>query len=298
MSTSSKWIIGLIVILISLIQAFVWYAAFVNAGNGSALNFVSFAGTLISIILAILAIGYTYGESISQKSKADSLSIQIASLTEVTGAMRIQSDALSEVSNIKAELESVASRIESGFLETKETVSVVSTAIGAVNKKFDDINLVRSAPFVVSGLDKTEVARSFLAARTPLMEISILMIAYFSDHQKRPLLSPACDDAVSELIKSVHEDSKYNQSLDHVVSLFTGSVLSSLSTLEGFGLVSRQHNTGKKIATAKELMSIDPALRNELLNTVIANPMRSGPLYAAIRSKMITSLQEQEEWNV
>lgn len=60
-----EWVFS--IVIVSLVQAFVWYSAFVNAGSGSALNFISFAGTLVSIILAVLAIGYTYGESISQK---------------------------------------------------------------------------------------------------------------------------------------------------------------------------------------------------------------------------------------
>lgn len=308
MSSSGKWIIVLTIILITIVQAFIWYVSFVNAGNGSALNFVSFAGTLISIILAVLAIGYTYGESLNQKGKSDSLSIQIASLTDVTNSIRVQADAISEVSNIKTELEGVAQRIENGFLETKQNVSSVSSAIDGVNRRFDEINLTRSTPFIPSGLDKAEAARSLLAARTPLMEISVLIIAYLSDVKEIYITSGECDEELTEIIKSlIQEGHKVFQSETESLKLFTGSVLSSIAILEGFGLLTREPKDDDIKTTDEEaddrtqgrkIAKIDSLLRKELIQTVVTKPMKSGPFYTAMRDLVISRLCDHPLWDI
>lgn len=311
MSTSGKWIVALIIILTSLVQAFIWYVSFINAGNGSALNFVSFAGTLISIILAVLAIGYTYGESINQKGKSDSLSVQISALTEVTSNIKTQADAISEVSNIKTELESVAQRIESGFLETKKNVSDVSTAIDTVNRRFDEINLTRRAPFTASGLDKAEVSSSLLAARTPIMEISILIIAYFADVKKIQMNSEQCNRELKKIFeKLIHDGHEVFETEVTTLKLFTGSVVSCISVLEGFGLLFRSHGNDmthivydeededEEAAEESKAVSINPALRRELIRTVVKNPMKSGPFYAAIREFVVSQLSEHPLWDI
>lgn len=305
MSSSGKWILGLFILLTTVVQSFVWYVAFVNAGNGSALNFVSFAGTLISIILAVLAIGYTYGESISQKSKGDSLSGQIAALTEIASGMRVQAEAWSEVSNIKTELESVALRIENGFSETRDNVSFVSSAIGAVSRRFDEINLTRSAPFSVSALDKTEVARAFMAARTPLMEVSILIIAYWLDVKKISITSSECNEGLREIVSEAAETGcKIYRPESEVVDLFCGSVLSIASALEGVGLVVLAGNKKRSTSDASEealsdeleMPALSDELRLELIRTVISTPMRSGPFYAAMRVLVVSRLQADKKW--
>lgn len=306
MSTAAKWIIVLVIILITIVQAFIWYVSFINAGNGSALNFVSFAGTLISIILAVLAIGYTYGESLNQKTKSDSLSIQIASLSEVTSNIKSHAEAISEVSNIKTELESVAQRIENGFLETKQNVSDVSSAIDGVNRRFDEINLTRSAPFTASGLDKTEASRALLAARTPLMEISLLIISYFADVKKINITSAQCNDELTEIIQTLIKDGhKVFQSETETLKIFTGSVLSSLSILEGFGLLVRTpensildfgDDNADIFDQEAKIATIDDSLRQELIATTITKPMKAGPFYAAIRDLIANRLSNHPLW--
>ncbi|MBV7564169.1 hypothetical protein [Pseudomonas sp. sia0905] len=293
MSTSAKWIIGLVLFLITVIQSFIWYAAFVNAGNGSALNFVSFAGTLISIILAVLAIGYTYGESISQKSKGDALSIQIASLTEIASAMRVQSDALSDVTNVKIELENVANRIESGFLETRENVSSVSTAIHAVGKRFESVENLHAIPASFSGLDKAGLSKSILTTRTAIVEVSILIIAYFSDVKKQAIISTKEGDGITHLFKSVDEDGEHSS--NELIYMVVGSVISLLSILEGVGLVTYEETRDKKRAAFNQKFFIDPALRAEL-QAIIVKPVRYGKVYALVRNKIISELQGCDLW--
>src|ERR1700760_3776689 len=98
--TKRDWIF--ILIIISLMQGIIWYISFVNSKSVNALNYVSFAGTLISIILAVLAIGYTYGESLAEKNKSNNISNQINTLNDVIKNIQIEASALEKISIINS----------------------------------------------------------------------------------------------------------------------------------------------------------------------------------------------------
>ncbi|HHF2860074.1 TPA: hypothetical protein ACPJZ4_004723 [Vibrio diabolicus] len=100
--TKREWIT--LIILLGIIQAFFWYAVFENSQSASALAYVSFAGTLVSIILAVLAIGYTYGESISQKNKSDGLTDQIKTLGRLIENVEMEAKSLENIQDISNEL--------------------------------------------------------------------------------------------------------------------------------------------------------------------------------------------------
>lgn len=278
--TNREW--GLVALLISVVQAFIWYSAFVNAGNGSALNYVSFAGTLISIILAVLAIGYTYGESISQKGKGDTLASQIATLTEVTRGMKIQAESLEQVSTIQKSLSDVASRIERGFIETSDKVSGVYAGIDRVREKVDEINLLRESPVKASRIDKRESAHALLAARMPLLEISLLYILAISKKTDSSLLSADISVVVREHIESAAKKVKPDSpgEKDRIAMLFSGSIHSVVAVLQGFGLI-----TVKDEAIAE----IDSSLMEEIVE-VLKNPTGAGTFYTAIREELIISI--------
>ena len=95
-----KDIIYVAIIGIIIINA-CWVLAWKYSESSSALNYVSFAGTLVSIILAILAIGYTYGESIRQSSQGDGVTDSIRNLVNVTTEIK---DASKELSTLALEI--------------------------------------------------------------------------------------------------------------------------------------------------------------------------------------------------
>jgi uncharacterized membrane protein YccF (DUF307 family) len=92
--------------IISLfLQFIIYYFSFIYGGSVKALGYVSFAGTLISILLAIIAIGYTYGESIKQKTSSDQLLVEIAGLRDIKDKLAGQVDILENISAIKSVVE-------------------------------------------------------------------------------------------------------------------------------------------------------------------------------------------------
>lgn len=166
----------LVLVLISVIQGGIWYASFVNAGSGSALNYVSFAGTLVSIILAVLAIGYTYGESLSQKNKSDNVSTQIAVLNEVIKSIKLESKSLEQISTISEELTLFASRFDEGISKTQEKVSDVSDTLCRLFNEYDNSKPRDVAIKINSNLNKQDAAKAIVSVSSPLTEITLLSL--------------------------------------------------------------------------------------------------------------------------
>lgn len=118
--TTREWILSIIILLI--VEAFIFWVAFQFAGNSSALGYVSFAGTLISIILAMLAIGYTYGESQQQKNSSATLATQLDSLVKIKDKLQIQAQALENIQNLKKDITDFKAEVFDHFSETKNKI--------------------------------------------------------------------------------------------------------------------------------------------------------------------------------
>ena len=88
-----------------ILQFIIYFLSFIYGSSVTALGYVSFAGTLISIILAVIAIGYTYGESIKQKTSSDQLLVEIAGLREIKDKLAGQVGILENIADIKSAVE-------------------------------------------------------------------------------------------------------------------------------------------------------------------------------------------------
>lgn len=131
---TNDWIY--ITIILFLIQGIIWFLSQEFGSSKSALGYVSFAGTLISIILAVLAIGYTYGESIKQKNSSDALTDQIKSLSKIKDKIKIQADALDDIKLLKNHLTTFSQQVEDHFQVTNNKLS--SFTEGFQNNAFKD----------------------------------------------------------------------------------------------------------------------------------------------------------------
>jgi len=100
---TKDWIYLFIISL--FLQFIIYYFSFIYGGSVKALGYVSFAGTLISILLAIIAIGYTYGESIKQKTSSDQLLVEIAGLRDIKDKLAGQVGILENIADIKSAVE-------------------------------------------------------------------------------------------------------------------------------------------------------------------------------------------------
>lgn len=78
--SSREWI--LIILLLMLVQALIHFWSTETMSSSQIVNYISFAGTIVSIILAVLAIVYSFYQSFSQQNNVDSISREVDSLKE------------------------------------------------------------------------------------------------------------------------------------------------------------------------------------------------------------------------
>lgn len=268
-----EWIFS--IVIISIVQAFVWYSAFVNAGNGSALNFISFAGTLISIILAVLAIGYTYGESISQKNQSDTVVSQITTLNQAIGNIKNQTDNFNQVKEISENLASFSKQMESKFDHTHKQVESISSAICQLTTSSEP-----DTPSDLSNLlnygDKGALVKDLIETRKPISEIAILSTILIDGLSFSALYHEGISKYVT-LASDQFEDEDYSSSADVLV----GAAFGVHSILEGVGIVTYK-KSGDDI-----VVSVLPELKEKFVEAVKQSPKESGDFYTAVRSAML-----------
>lgn len=271
-----EWIFT--IIMISIVQAAIWYISFVNSGSKNALNYVSFSGTIISIILAILAIGYTYGESISQKNKSDGISTQISMLSEVVKDVSAQAESISKITAISKELNTLAERLEDGFNQTKSEMSSVSKTLESFINETSKSQNINIAPF---NLDKKQVINNLLSARNPLFEISLLFII-FANGKTYQHNSEMIEDSVARIISKVKANNEIPEHYkeNNIERLFTGSVLALITVLKGLGL----------LTVAEKEYIIEDEFVEIIRDVILKDPRSSGPFYTLIRQEAIEEL--------
>lgn len=130
--STRDWIF--ISIIVFMVQAAVWFLSYHFGTNDSALSYVSFAGTLVSIILAVLAIGYTYVESQQQKNSSSTLTNQIASLDNIRDKLAIQADALEDMKLVKDSMINYSNLIDSHFKENIQRIENLNNNVSYIAK--------------------------------------------------------------------------------------------------------------------------------------------------------------------
>lgn len=281
-SSFSKREWWLALILVSVIQGVIWYISFVNAGNQSALGYVSFAGTLISIILAVLAIGYTYGESIGQKNQGDSISSQIGLLSDVVKNIKYESESLTQISQISEELSKFSTKFDHEINNTKNQVHNVSKSI----------ELLMSSGFTGKGrsvgevaetsLDKKELSELFLSKCSPLQLVSVLFVLTTKNTQFDEMTS-----TLEENVEYYIEEAKdrftggEHYIFDGVKDIFAGSALCLSTCLEGLQILtnrdgkilfSEEFNVSVKEIISKKIIGKETfyeAIKLELLEDIV-----------------------------
>lgn len=128
--STRDWIF--ISIIIFMVQAAVWFLSYHFGTNDSALGYISFAGTLVSIILAVLAIGYTYVESQQQKNSSSTLTNQIASLDIIRDKLAIQADALEDMKLVKDNLVNYSNLVDSHFRENNQRMDYLNSNVSFI----------------------------------------------------------------------------------------------------------------------------------------------------------------------
>ncbi|HHQ4580582.1 TPA: hypothetical protein ACSP17_002820 [Aeromonas hydrophila] len=133
--SNREWIF---VIIITIISQFLLHQFSSNMMNETqVINYISFSGTIVSLILAILAIIYSFIQTGTQQSSADRIAVNISTLNEISGSVG------SSAHKVEAQVEQLNSVVSDIGKLPNEIVLMISDAIGVANKKHvEDINEV------------------------------------------------------------------------------------------------------------------------------------------------------------
>lgn len=114
------------------------------AGQREVLDYISFAGTITSMLLAVLAIVYAYYTSASQKNDADRIAAQIASLgSTVSNLDRSEvrlSNELVRLGELRAALDEVGERVNLSHEQASRTREAVETMRQELEEKLRQQN--------------------------------------------------------------------------------------------------------------------------------------------------------------
>ncbi|EMJ7188831.1 hypothetical protein D8T49_12270 [Vibrio vulnificus] len=218
-----------VIILLSLFQAFFWYVVFENSQSASALGYVSFAGTLVSIILAVLAIGYTYGESISSKNKNDALADQINTLGSLIESVEIEAKSLNKIHDISKELSGFVNSYRNDSQKSEVELRNLKKAFESFTQpKYQKSIHQEQSEFVgpLTQLDK------LMANRSPLDEVCYLMLAYIELKQTEEGLY-----SMRDVLSDVLTETPMNLNAE----FFYGAIYTQSSLLRNLKLIEFGH---------------------------------------------------------
>lgn len=230
----------LVIAILSLVQFFIHWVSYQFGGSPNALGYISFAGTLVSIMLGLIAIIYSFVQSISQNTSVIEIRDQVERLiiagNEIAESGRIIHSASQEVNELVGDL---ASKVTENTSTTKEV-------FGSFNKLTSELNMsstrygkevgqVRSG--VAEELEKSIIYSDRIVAR--------LMILCVYESAKRDYSIDQVEEKIFEKLAK-----KLDVSADYMSGTFN-AVLFALE-MEGYVTFPDDEIEGVKIEVTEE----------------------------------------------
>ena len=266
--TKREWI--QLIITLTVIQAFFWYAVFENSQSASALGYVSFAGTLVSIILAVLAIGYTYGESVSQKNKGDGLASQINTLGALIENVELEAKSLEKIQDISKELSSFIGGYRKDKELSEEHLYQIKSNINALTRLKSNDSNNEDAKIISPRLPLVKILHN----RSPLDEACCLMLLIIENNQNQIGINNMGDTLEKTLSKTP---------MELPPEFFHGAIYTQYSLLLNLGFI-EEDDDGLSFQVKDEL-------RDFILNTMVT-PSTKNPTEGTY-SEMLHDLYEE-----
>lgn len=251
--TKREWIH--LIITLSIIQAFIWWVSFQFSNSSNALGYVSFAGTLISIILAVLAIGYTYGESQQQKNSSNTLSTQIDSLIKIKEKLEIQADALIGIKELHNFLGSFDQKIDGHFKETKTKIDTFANSFQSFDGKKMDIA-------VSEIIDSKEILSGIFNSKTShFLKLCLIISILYCENRNINDSFGKIKNYITKLDIEEFREGEFEL-------IFFGGCVSLLSVLNGIGVIKSKGNNidSNLISYFNDFINDDEAIFNDSFN--------------------------------
>lgn len=125
--SNREWIFVIILVILSQFLLHQYSSNMMN--ETQVINYISFSGTIVSIILAVLAIIYSFFQSITQQGNSDKIASNLESLTGVASTVNVSVDKMtSQVDTLNTVVNTVKSLPE-------DIVALVSEALEKLNRE-------------------------------------------------------------------------------------------------------------------------------------------------------------------
>lgn len=159
------------------------------AGNRDIIDYVSFAGTVVGMILAILAIVYSYLSNAQQKNDSASLRVQIANLNEAVGRAQASERSLANELERLGELRDSIATATATTTAALEASTRVEAAIGELRQSSlrEKESISEHAP---AQFNENMVAKFFIE-RALIRQLVYYYLAVMADHGRG---TPDADD--------------------------------------------------------------------------------------------------------
>jgi hypothetical protein len=166
-----------VISIIVIIQFCIQVAAFLYAGSGSALNYISISGTIVSIALALLAIIYSYFQSASQETSSLTISQQVNKLIDVVEAVKVSKD---DFSSELSQLQDIREKIDSS-MSLQQLAHDKIESVGNMINKLNENSL--SEVYEPSKQSKNDLFDNFVIKGNNITHVTMLIIYYANRYE-------------------------------------------------------------------------------------------------------------------
>jgi len=216
--STREWILTIIILL--LVQFLIHWISLKYGGSTSALGYVSFAGTVVSILLGLIAIIYSFVQSVSQSSSAIEIREQIERLVTAGEDITKSKDALHDSAfTIRSITENLSNQINENTTATNKIAGMFSDAKQILSSDQTEKDKTAEASYTIFSSSRIWVSMSCV-----ILGEAIKRKWSLADTKKHLLAELAIE-------------------LDMSADLTAGVVLGVLLCLEGEGFI--QYNDAK-----------------------------------------------------
>ena len=212
-----------VIFIIMLTQFIVQFIAFIYAGNSSALGYISISGTIVSIILALLAIIYSYYQSTSQANSSSSLNSQIDKLIGIVDKVKTDK---SDFSHELEQLSDIREKIDSTFTLQKVSHAQVRELTGTI----DELRNNRLSDSYQKDADSDQFSKLVIEGDN-LIHLTLILIYYAST------VGVEFKNIWSELSKPTVQALHKGQASPELLEFYKGSISSVMTVLKALDFI-------------------------------------------------------------
>ena len=218
-----------VVFIIMLVQFIVQFFAFIYAGSSSALGYISISGTIVSIILALLAIIYSYYQSTSQAHSSSSLNSQIEKLIAIVDTVKTNkadfSVEIEQLADIRDKIDSSINLQRASHAQVRELTDVIS-----------DLSDNKLSSSYTENVNEDDYFSKLVMEGDNITHLSLLIIYYASTAGVK--FETIWDEISKPTILALHGD----EATPELLEFYKGSISSVITILKAFGYIESSQN--------------------------------------------------------